>query len=66
MNLSHEKATEEEIVSQCAWSDPTRIVLHEIPGGYSVIRIGDAVVKYGFGITQEEALNQSRAYNLID
>jgi serine/threonine protein kinase len=67
MSLFHETATEEELVSQCAWSNPTREVLHELQGGHSVVKISkDVAVKYGFGITEDEAKNQMQAYTLID
>ncbi|KAF1360754.1 kinase-like protein [Lizonia empirigonia] len=67
MYLHHETATEEELVSYCAQSTPVRNVIYELEGGHSVVRISrDAVVKCGFGITQEEAENQAQAYYLID
>lgn len=67
MYLHHETATEEELVSYCTQPNPVRNVIHELEGGHSVVRIStDAVIKYGFGITKEEADNQRQAYHLID
>jgi serine/threonine protein kinase len=66
MYLHHETATEDELVSYCVQS-PVRNVVHKLEGGHSVLRISqDAVVKCGFGITQEEAEDQTQAYHLID
>ncbi|KAL1613567.1 hypothetical protein SLS56_012253 [Neofusicoccum ribis] len=42
-------------------------IVSEVEGGLSVVRISDdAVVKFGFGVSQAEADNQKRAYELVD
>jgi serine/threonine protein kinase len=67
MYLQHDIATDKELASCCARSNLDRDVLYELHGGHSVIRVSsDAVIKCGFGVTQEEATSQIRAYNLID
>ncbi|CAN9241599.1 unnamed protein product [Alternaria alternata] len=70
MRFTYEKATESQLAQlagHCDRSNPTRDVLYELSGGRSVIKISDdTVVKCGFGVTQEEARNQLRAYDLID
>lgn len=60
-------ATNDDIVRHCSRANPTRIVISEIQGGGSVIRIfHDTVVKRGFGITEDDPINQMRANELID
>ncbi|KAA8611883.1 hypothetical protein PtrV1_13759 [Pyrenophora tritici-repentis] len=56
MYLQHDTATDQELASYCARSNLDRDVLYELHGGHSVIRISsDVVIKYGYGLTQEEA-----------
>src|SRR5687768_5162700 len=67
MALQYETATDDEIAQHCRLSNPNRDILSELQGGISVIRIShDAVVKCGFSVTQLEAQNQQRAYEIID
>jgi serine/threonine protein kinase len=67
MVLQWNTATEEEIIQHCLRSNPVRDVISELDGGLSVIRISeDAVVKCGFGVSQFEAANQQRAYDILD
>lgn len=67
MYLDPDTATDEELVRHCSRSNPAREVLFELDGGHSVIKISnDTVIKYGYGVTQEEFLNQLRAYDLVD
>ncbi len=67
MAIQWNTATEEEIIQHCLRSNQKRDVISELDGGLSVIRISDvAVVKCGFGVTQYEAANQQRAYEILD
>jgi serine/threonine protein kinase len=67
MAIPWDTATEDEIIQHCLRSNPNRDVISELDGGLSVIRIsGDAVVKCGFGVSQFEAANQQRAYEILD
>ncbi|KAF2820759.1 hypothetical protein CC86DRAFT_374105 [Ophiobolus disseminans] len=67
MFLPHDAATDEKLASYCARSNPNHIVLYELQGGRSVIRISnDTAVKCGPGVTRDEALAQDRAYHLVD
>jgi serine/threonine protein kinase len=62
-----EDATNADIVHHCSPSNPDRIVLSQVSGGGSVVRIfPDTVVKCGYGITENDAINQTKAYELID
>lgn len=59
MYLQYDIATDKELASCRSQSNLSRDVLYELHGGRSVIRISsDAVIKCGFGVTQEEATNQ--------
>ncbi|KAI1667294.1 Protein kinase domain containing protein [Pyrenophora tritici-repentis] len=70
INFPYENATEEQLAqlaAHCHRSNPNRDIIHELLGGHSVIRMSnDVVVKRGFGVLQEELLNQMCAYELID
>jgi serine/threonine protein kinase len=67
MALQYDTATDDEIVQHCRRSNPNRDIISEFEGGRSVIRISEeAVVKCGFGVTQLEAQNQQKAYEMID
>lgn len=66
MYLGPDIAIDEELISHCARSNPTRSVLYEFDGGRSVIRLSnDTVIKCGYGVTKEEFINQPRAYDLV-
>jgi aminoglycoside phosphotransferase len=67
MAIQWDTATEDEIIQHCLRSNPDRDVISELEGGLSVIRISeDVVVKRGFGVSQFEAANQQRAYEILD
>lgn len=67
MALQWSTATEDEIIQHCSCSNPDRNVIGELEGGLSVIRIsGDAVVKCGISVTEFEAHNQQRAYEILN
>ncbi|KAF2248726.1 hypothetical protein BU26DRAFT_564427 [Trematosphaeria pertusa] len=67
MAIQWNTATEDEIIQHCLRSNPDRDVVSELDGGLSVVRISeDAVVKCGFGVSQFEAANQQRAYEILD
>lgn len=63
--LPWKTATEEEIVEHCSRSNTNRVVLSELDGGLSVIKIKDAVVKCGMGVNQFESANQQRAHFIL-
>ncbi|RDL33130.1 uncharacterized protein BP5553_08569 [Venustampulla echinocandica] len=65
LGLHHETATNDEIAAYC--SNPHHVPLGGAPYGNNVIKLSDkAVVKFGIGVTEEEAKSQRRAYELID
>ncbi|PVI04916.1 hypothetical protein DM02DRAFT_494967, partial [Periconia macrospinosa] len=66
MALQWRTATDEQIIHYCSRSNPGRNVISELAGGISVIRISDAVVKCGIGITESEASNQKRVCEIRD
>jgi len=67
MDMQWDKATEDKIIQHCLRSNPNRDVISELDGGLSVIRISEGVVvKCGFGVSQFEAANQQRAYEILD
>lgn len=67
MVLQHETATNDEIVQHCLRSNPDRTIISEFEGGLSVVKLSeDAIVKCGYGVTQLEAQNQQKAYELIN
>ncbi len=60
-------ATENDIIRHCSRDNPDRIVVSQVSGGGSVIRIfPDTVVKRSYGMTEYDAINQMKAYELID
>ena len=67
MAIKWDQATDDEIIQHCLRSNPHRDVISELDGGLSIIRISeDAIVKCGFGVSQYEAVNQQRAYEILD
>jgi serine/threonine protein kinase len=65
--LDYRTATVSEIVQHCSRRNPDRIVISELEGGHSIIRISkDVIIKCGFSVTQQEADNQDKAYYLVD
>jgi hypothetical protein len=62
----NEHSTEDELIAYCA-NPPAERVIGGIPYGHKVVRISkQAVIKFGYGISQTEAVNQSKAYELLD
>ena len=62
----HDSQTNDDLVRYLSHDNPDRNVIHELEGGIAVVRISDDVaVKYGFGIQEDEARNQQRAFELI-
>ncbi|PVH85952.1 hypothetical protein DL98DRAFT_511042 [Cadophora sp. DSE1049] len=60
--LGHEDLSDLEIVQRCA--DPHRQL---VGASKNVVRLSDdAVVKFGWNVTAEEACNQRRAFELLD
>lgn len=56
----------EDLISSCA-QPPNGSILHCASYGNQVVKIADrAVIKFGFGVTKEEANNQTKAYEPID
>lgn len=56
----------EEIVSRCSQALPDDCLYYQ-PYGNKVLRLSDElVVKFGFCLSQDEARNQTKAYELID
>lgn len=56
-----------EIIRHCSRSNSRRIVVSELEGGLSVIQLSERhVVKCGFGVKENEANNQIRAFHLIN
>ncbi|KAF2453024.1 hypothetical protein BDY21DRAFT_145168 [Lineolata rhizophorae] len=67
MAIRWDTATEDEIIRHCLRSNPDRDVVSELDGGLSVVRISeDAVVKCGLDVSQFEAANQQRAYDILN
>jgi serine/threonine protein kinase len=67
MAFDYKTASVEDFSRVCSRHNPDRIVISEIEGGHSIIRVSnDAVIKCGMHVTQEEADNQKRASQLID
>ena len=65
LKLHHGTASNDELIALCA--DPAHEVIGGEPYGNQVVRISDeAVVKFGIGVKEEEAKNQSAAYELLD
>jgi hypothetical protein len=62
----NEYSTERELIEYCA-NPPRECILGGAPYGNKVVQISSqAVVKFGVGVTEAEAVNQSKAYELID
>jgi serine/threonine protein kinase len=67
MVFQYETATNDEIVLHCRRTNVKRDIISEFEGGRSVVKLSeDAVVKYGYGVTQLEAWNQQEAYRQIN
>ena len=55
-----------DLIRYCA-NPPQECILGDVPYGIKVVLISrQAVVKYGIGVTNAEAVNQSMAYELAD
>lgn len=65
MSLHWETATDDELVLHCMRSNPNRVVISEFDGGLSIIKLGDAVIKCGYGVSEYESMNQKHAYNIL-
>jgi Phosphotransferase enzyme family len=62
----NEYSTNMELIEFCA-NPPQECVLGGIPYGNRVVLISSrALVKFGMGLTEDEAINQSKAYELVD
>lgn len=67
MAFDYKTASEEDFSRFCSRLNPTRTIISELEGGHSIIRVSDdVVVKCGFGVTQHEADNQRKAFQLIN
>ncbi|KAI9841869.1 MAG: hypothetical protein M1837_000339 [Sclerophora amabilis] len=61
----HEYSPKDKLIAFCK-DAPVSSYLGGPPGGNQVYRISDrAVVKFGYGVTEKEADNQRRAYELV-
>ena len=59
-------STDMELINYCI-NPPREHILYDAPYGNKIIKISDQiVVKFGVGVTKAEALNQSKAYELVD
>lgn len=59
-------STAAELTEYCA-NPPPECVLCVSPYGNKVVRISSqAVIRFGIGVTETEAINQSKAYVLVD
>lgn len=55
-----------EVIEYCLSGPPDRII-GGIPAGNRVVRISEqTVIKFGPGLSENEAINQQRAYNLVN
>jgi hypothetical protein len=62
----NEYSTERELIKHCA-NPPHECILGGAPYGNKIVQISSqAVVKFGVGVTEAEAINQSKAYELVD
>jgi hypothetical protein len=62
----NEYSTETELIKYCA-NPPHECILGGAPYGNKIVQISSqAVVKFGVGVTEAEAINQSKAYELVD
>lgn len=60
------QSARQEIVSRCSQALPDDFLYYQ-PYGNKVLRLSDElVVKFGFGLSQDEARNQIKAYELVD
>jgi len=65
-SLDPSVATDDEVVRYCS-SDPSRKIIHHMQGGDTVVQISqNAVVKFGYGVSANEANNQRIAHQLVD
>jgi hypothetical protein len=65
--MQWDKATKDKIIQHYLRSNPNQDVISELDGGLSVIRISEGVVvKCGFSVSQFEAANQQRAYEILN
>jgi Phosphotransferase enzyme family len=57
---------DDELIAYCA-NPPVGRILGGAPYGNKVIRLSDdQVIKFGIGVTREEAENQKRAFDIVD
>jgi serine/threonine protein kinase len=62
----HEHSPEDQIIAYCA-NPPPESVLAGAEGSNKVVRLSqNAVVKFGIGVTADEANNQREAYKVVD
>lgn len=62
----NEYSTKAELIKFCV-SPPQECILGGAPYGNKVVQIsGQAVIKFGVGVREAEAVNQSKAYELVD
>ncbi|KAK7177888.1 C6 zinc finger domain protein [Paraphaeosphaeria sporulosa] len=67
MVFDYRTASEQDFSRFCSRLNPTRMIISELEGGLSIIKVSnDVVIKCGVGVTQQEADNQKRAFHLID
>ncbi len=61
-----EYSTKRELIEYCA-NPPHNCILGGAPYGNTVVQISSqTVIKFGVGVTEAEAVNQSKAYALVD
>jgi Phosphotransferase enzyme family len=62
----NEYSTEQDLIEYCA-NPPHDCILGGAPYGNKVVQISSkTVIKFGVGVTEAEAVNQSKAYELLD
>jgi hypothetical protein len=62
----HRNSPAEKLIAYCA-SPPSDQVLGGLPYGNKVVKLSDGTaVKFGIGVTKDEAENQSQAHDLVD
>lgn len=67
MTFDYRTASGQDFARFCSRLNPTRIIISEIEGGHSIIKVSnDVVIKCGVDFTQQEADNQKKAFQLID
>jgi len=67
MAFDYRSASEQDFFQFCSRLNPTRTVISELEGGLTIIKVSnDVVIKCGVGVSQQEADNQKKAFQLID